>query len=89
MKGHKTGGRQAGTPNKVTGAIKDMILQALANKGGVTYLEAQADANPNAFLSLVGRVLPLQVTGDDGKPLIPEGGITFVIQQQPGSENQT
>lgn len=63
-KGRKTGGRVAGTPNKVTGELKDMILKALANKGGVAYLERAADQNPTAFLTLVGRVLPLQVNGE-------------------------
>jgi hypothetical protein len=85
--GKKTGGREKGTPNKVTGELKDMILSALSNKGGVTYLEAQADLNPTAFMTLVGKILPLQVTGEDGKS-IPVA-VTFVIQQQPGSDNQT
>lgn len=81
-------GRPNGTPNKVTGALKDMILQALSNKGGVSYLEAQADVNPNAFLALVGRVLPLQVQGDPDQPLMPTA-VQFIIQKQPGSDNQT
>jgi hypothetical protein len=63
-KGKKTGGRKAGTPNKVTGALKDMILGALDNAGGMAYLEAQAQQNPNAFLTLVGKVLPLQLGAD-------------------------
>lgn len=89
MKGKKTGGRQPGTPNKVTTEVKEMILMALAGAGGVDYLIARAQDTPGPFLALVGKVLPLQVTGNDGKPLMPEGGITFIIQQQPNSENQT
>jgi hypothetical protein len=54
-------GRPKGSPNKTTAAVKDMILQALGNKGGVKYLEEQADKNPTAFLSLVGKVIPLDV----------------------------
>jgi hypothetical protein len=46
-----------------------MIEQALTNAGGVEYLERQAIANPAAFLSLVGKILPLQVTGKDGGPI--------------------
>lgn len=65
----KTGGRKKGTPNKLTGDLKDMILTALANKGGIRYLEKQADANPNAFLTLVGKVLPMTVAGDPDAPL--------------------
>lgn len=64
--GKKTGGRRKGTPNKVTKELKDMILEALDNAGGVEYLTRQADENPKAFMALVGRVLPLQVTGKDG-----------------------
>lgn len=59
--GKKGPGRPKGSPNKTTAAVKDMILQALGNKGGVKYLEKQADDNPTAFLSLVGKVLPLDV----------------------------
>lgn len=80
-------GRPKGVPNKVSGAVKDMILQAVENKGGVAYFERQADENPNAFMSLVGKTLPLQVTGEDGKG-IPVA-VTFTITQAPNSENQT
>jgi hypothetical protein len=68
-KGKKTGGRKKGTPNKLTGDLKELILQALADSGGVMYLKARAADNPTAFLTLVGKVLPLQVTGKDGKDL--------------------
>lgn len=68
----KTGGRKKGTPNKVTGQLKDMILQALDESGGVAYLKTQALENPTAFLSLVGKVLPLQVTGEGGGPIVVE-----------------
>lgn len=69
-KGHaKRGGRKKGTPNKVNAELKDMILMALSNKGGVTYLEKQADENPVAFLSLVGKVLPMTVQGNPDQPL--------------------
>jgi hypothetical protein len=68
----KTGGRKKGTPNRVTAALKDMILTALDEAhpdGSVAYLKAQASANPTAFLTLVGKVLPLQVTGDADNPV--------------------
>jgi len=87
MKGQKTGGRTAGTPNKVTGELKEMILSALDGAGGVEYLKARAVDTPGPFLGLVGKILPMQVTGEDGKG-IPVA-VTFVIQKQPGSDNQT
>lgn len=82
-------GRVKGVPNKVTRELKDMILTALSKAGGVKYLTTQARETPTAFLALVGKVLPLQVTGEDGKPLIPPGGIVFRIEQQPGTDNRT
>ena len=66
----KTGGRKAGVPNKVNGQIKDMICEALNNVGGVAYLERQAEENPKAFLTLVAKVMPTQITGDGGGPLV-------------------
>lgn len=54
-------GRPKGVPNKNTTALKDMILGALGKAGGIDYLLAQAHENPNAFLTLVGKVLPLDV----------------------------
>jgi len=65
----KTGGRVAGVPNKFNRDIKEMIIGALHEVGGVHYLARQAEANPGPFLALVGKVLPLQVTGKDGVPL--------------------
>lgn len=62
-------GRTKGVPNKVTTELKEMILQALQNKGGVKYLEEQADKSPTAFLALVGKILPLQLTGNDGEAI--------------------
>ena len=47
-----------------------MVLQALENKGGVKYFEKQADANPNAFMALCGRVIPLQLSGDPDAPIV-------------------
>ncbi|MGV0964207.1 MAG: hypothetical protein ACOYBT_09985 [Polynucleobacter sp.] len=62
-RGNAGKGRPKGSPNKQTAAVKDMILTALDKKGGVDYLARQADENPAAFLTLVGKVLPMQVQG--------------------------
>lgn len=70
-KGVKTGGRKAGTPNKVTKALKDMVLGALDRVGGEEYLIEQARENPTAFLTILGKCMPKEITGSDGKPLIP------------------
>lgn len=57
-------GKPKGATNKINREIKEMIREALDGAGGVNYLIAKANSHPAAFLSLVGRVLPLQVTGE-------------------------
>lgn len=75
--GKKTGGRKKGSVNKINAALKDMILSALDESGGVDYLKTQAAENPAAFLTLVGKVLPMTVQGPDGSA-IPVGlNVTF------------
>ncbi len=65
----KTGGRVKGTPNKMSGELKEMILTALSEKGGVAYLVRQADENPQSFMGLLGKVLPMTVQGNPDQPL--------------------
>lgn len=74
QKGHpKIGGRKAGTPNQTTQLLKDAIIQAATNAGEgdmIEYLTVQAKQNPGPFMSLLGKVLPMQLTGGDGKDLV-------------------
>lgn len=68
-------GRPKGSVNKTTAAVKDMIIQALSDAhkdGGAAYLRQQAKDNPTAFMTLVGKVLPLQLTGAEGGPIQTE-----------------
>ena len=62
-------GRKKGVPNKVTADIKAMVLGALDRAGGEEYMLEQARNNPNAFLALVGKVLPTQITGPNDGPV--------------------
>jgi len=57
-------GRPKGSANKVTAAVKDMIVHALDEAGGVDYLVRQSAENPAAFMTLVGKVIPLQVNSN-------------------------
>lgn len=65
-KGCKPGpGRPKGSANKATKELKEMILEALDNSGGAKYLEDRANdpRTASAFLSLVGKVLPMTIQG--------------------------
>src|SRR4051812_42771432 len=67
--GRKTGGRIAGTPNKFNADLRAMILGALSVAGGEAYLARQAETNPGPFMVLLGKILPTQVTGEEGGPV--------------------
>ena len=54
-------GRPRGSKNKAQAELKEMILTALGEAGGVEYLTRQANENPGPFLSLIGKVLPKEV----------------------------
>ena len=58
-------GRPKGSQNKVTKALKDMILGALDRVGGEEYLARLAIENSSAFASLVGKVLPQTLQADE------------------------
>lgn len=57
-------GRPKGTPNKVTSDVRAMIHGALDQLGGQSYLVEQARANPAAFMTLVGKILPKEIKAD-------------------------
>jgi hypothetical protein len=73
-------GRPKGARNKVSGLLKDAIIQAAIEAGGdhseegddrlVAYLAHIARTQPAAFCGLLGKVLPLTVAGDKNSPLV-------------------
>jgi len=63
--GKKTGGRKKGTPNKENKELREMILGALKKLGNETWLYEKAQEYPTAFLTLLGKVLPLSVQGSE------------------------
>ncbi len=81
-------GRAKGTPNKTTALIKEAIIRAaeavsedMQGKGKLTgYCKFLARTEPKAFAQLLGRILPLQVTGEDG------GALQVVVQKFTGDD---
>jgi hypothetical protein len=68
-------GRPRGARNKVSRELKEMILSALDKAGGEQYFVEQASKNPVAFMTLLGKVLPLQVSGEGGGPVLIVTGV--------------
>lgn len=85
-------GRPKGVPNKITSQLKEAILEAATlagNKAGlVGYLQTQARKNPGAFLTLLGKVLPLQVGGDPDNPLSVVSRIERVVVNAAQAERE-
>ena len=61
--------------------LKEALCIAANRAGGggpegmVNYLHRQAIENPGPFMSLLGKVIPLQVTGADGGPILIVTGV--------------
>lgn len=80
------GGSRLGKPNKTTATLKEAILAAGeavgadgSGKDGLTgYLTHVAKKDIKAFSSLLGRVLPLQLSNDD------TGGLVINIKRFSG-----
>ena len=72
-RGNAGKGRPKGSPNKITSDLKRAILEAAeaaGGEGGMTaYLTVQARKNPAAFMTLLGKVLPMQIAGDQESPI--------------------
>ena len=71
----KTGGRRKGTPNRTSQLLKDAVLQAAEIQGNkinkdkqlsglIKYLQFIAAEHPAQFCTLLNRVMPLQIGGE-------------------------
>ena len=66
-----------GDAKNIRAMLKDAVLkaaEAAGDKAGlVGYLTTQAKQNPTAFMSLLGRVLPIQnAVNDDGRKAVTD-----------------
>lgn len=65
-------GRKPGSANSMSSArLREAVFEALKNQegGAVGYLSRQAIEEPRAFMALLGKLLPTQITGEDGDPV--------------------
>ena len=74
-------GRKAGVPNKITTELKEMIRGALDKahpEGAEAYLVQQAQNNPNAFLTLLGKTIPSDINAKLSGAVKVNGRVEFV-----------
>lgn len=79
-KGTPGPGRKKGVPNKDTAIIRDMIAQALDQVGGVDYLARVAETHPGPFMGLIGKVMPVQLTGEGGGAIQFERIVRSIVE---------
>ncbi len=71
--GSKSGGRKAGTPNRLTSQVKEAIIAAFHAVGGAAYLERVAHTDHKTFCALVGKIVPGELKID------PESQLNLVV----------
>ena len=69
-------GRPRGSKNKLPLELRALVAQALEQAGGVDYLVRQAQCNPTAFLTLVGKLLPARLDASREQP-----PVTIVVRR--------
>ena len=57
-------GRGKGNTNKINKELKDLIRGALDDAGGQKYLTRQANENPVAFMTLLGKIVPKDINNN-------------------------
>jgi hypothetical protein len=78
-------GRPKGSIDKGNALIREMACEALSQVGGGDYLARVAESHPGPFLSLLGKILPVQLTGEGGGP-IQIGRIELVALSANGTD---
>ncbi len=72
-RGERRGGRKKGTLNKaasIRAAFEQAFVALQKDKKKPHHLQAWAEANPTEFYKLAARLIPTEITGAGGGPLI-------------------
>ena len=96
-KGRKTGGRQAGTLNQATSALKAFASQyTIEAVKSLAEIARNEDMPPQARVGAWREILdravgkaPQALTDADGGNLSVPASIQFIVSQAPNSENHT
>ena len=63
----KTGGRQRGTPNQVTGAFREAVLHVYKRLGGHAAFLAWARENPTEYYRIAARLIPVELRSEEDR----------------------
>ena len=99
----KTGGRVAGTPNKITAQVKQLVREALQAEGDLDYLRTVARTAPNVFCGLLGKLMASEIDvnetttepkrfiiyGEDTKQYFPEYQAETLSADNVGADSKT
>jgi hypothetical protein len=72
-------GRKKGAKNRVGTDVREAVVQAFEAGGGYKWLVTQMRENPKAFMQLLGKVMPMQVTGAGDRPLLEGGFVVNIV----------
>jgi hypothetical protein len=78
----KTGGRQPGTPNRVTTAFREAVLFVYDGLGGHAAFLQWARKNPTEYYRIASRLIPAEMRDDGGNK-----HVTVIVDRL--SERQT
>ena len=66
--GKKSGGRQPGTPNRITAAFREAVQTVYNDIGGDAAFARWARENPGEFYRIAARLIPVQVASTSDPP---------------------
>jgi len=77
--GYKIGGRQQGTPNRITTAFKQAVQIVYDDIGGHVAFAAWARENQTDFYRIASRLIPTEITS-------PDNSVTIVVSRDAAPE---
>ncbi len=73
----KTGGRQPGTPNRLTGAFREAVLHVYNGLGGHKAFLEWALQNPTEYYRIAARLIPVELRSEEDRT------VTVIIAPPP------
>lgn len=74
----KTGGREAGTPNRITGAFREAVQTVYDGLGGHAAFLEWAKDNPTEYYRIAARLIPLEIRDQSDRT------VTIIVNRHGG-----